>query len=232
MLLQTVCWQANPGRAIFFPTGISANTLLICPAALLNFTHLFYMATRKLKTISIKGKEYVEVKERILYLANQDDFDYSIQTDYQYFESRKMWVVKAKLTIYKDEKEYVYTGLAQELESDNYREVNYSSALENAETSAVGRACAMAGIGVIDSIASADEISKSQNRQPATAAAEATPAPAAVEDNRPWLSDKQLEAVVNRIKAGDKEVYQKTLDAFKVNKKHREELSQAMKTEV
>lgn len=189
------------------------------------------MATRKLKTISIKGKEYVEVKERILHLANQDDFDYSIETDYQYFETRKMWVVKAKLTIYKDEKEYVYTGLAQELESDNYREVNYSSALENAETSAVGRACAMAGIGVIDSIASADEISKSQNRQPATAATEQV-ATTAVEDTRPWLSDKQLEAVVNRIKTGDKEVYQKTLDAFKVNKKHREELSQAMKAEV
>src|SRR5690349_11864252 len=191
------------------------------------------MATRKLKTISIKGKEYVEVKERSLYLANQDDYDYSIETDYQYFESRKMWVVKAKLTIYKDDKEYVYTGLAQELESDNYREVNYSSALENAETSAVGRACAMAGIGVIDSIASADEISKSQNRQPAAATTEQTPTPAPqAEDNRPWLSDKQLEAVVTRIKAGDKDVYQKTLDTFKVNKKHREELSQAMKAEV
>ena len=202
----------------------------------LNFKqHIYHshitMYTRKLKTISIKGKEYVEVKERILYLANQDDYDYSIETDYQYFESRKMWVVKAKLTIYKDDKEYVYTGLAQELESDNYREVNYSSALENAETSAVGRACAMAGIGVIDGIASADEISKSQNRQPAAAATDQPAAPV-VEDTRPWLSDKQLEAVVNRIKAGDKEVYQKTLDAFKVNKKHREELSQAMKAEV
>jgi hypothetical protein len=84
------------------------------------------MATRKLKTISIKGKEYVEVKERILYLASQDEYDYSIVTDYQYFEARKMWVVKAKLTLYKDDKEYVYTGLAQEVESDNYREVNYS----------------------------------------------------------------------------------------------------------
>jgi hypothetical protein len=189
------------------------------------------MATRKLKTISIKGKEYVEVKERILYLASQDEYDYSIVTDYQYFEARKMWVVKAKLTLYKDDKEYIYTGLAQEVESDNYREVNYSSALENAETSAVGRACAMAGIGVIDSIASADELSKAKNRLPADALTDQAPAPAA-EDTRPWLSDKQLEAVINRIKGGDKEVYQKTLDAFKVNKKHREELSQAMKAEV
>ena len=205
------------------------------------------MATRKLKTITIKGKEYVEVKERLLHLANQDDFDYSIETDYQYFEARKMWVVKAKLTMYKDDKAYVYTGLAQEIESDNYREVNYSSALENAETSAVGRACAMAGIGVIDSIASVDEISKSRNRQPAGTASAEQPQPTVqapavqapvtvqapmVEDTRPVLSDKQLEAVINRIKMGDKDVYQKTLDAFKVKEKHREELSKALKTEV
>jgi hypothetical protein len=89
----------------------------------------------------------------------------------------------------------------------------------------------MAGIGVIDSIASADELSKAKNRLPADALTDQAPAPAA-EDTRPWLSDKQLEAVINRIKGGDKEVYQKTLDAFKVNKKHREELSQAMKAEV
>jgi hypothetical protein len=160
-----------------------------------------------------------------------------------------MWVVKAKLTMYKDDKAYVYTGLAQEIESDNYREVNYSSALENAETSAVGRACAMAGIGVIDSIASLDEISKSKNRQPAAAASteQAQPQPAVqapaaqtpvaaqapiVEDTRPVLSDKQLEAVINRIKMGDKDVYQKTLDAFKVKEQHREELSKALKAEV
>jgi hypothetical protein len=46
------------------------------------------------------------------------------------------------------------------------------------------------------------------------------------------LSDKQLEAVINRIKMGDKDVYQKTLDAFKVKEQHREELSKALKAEV
>lgn len=180
------------------------------------------MATKNLRTISIKGKEYVEVKERILYLANQEEFDYSILTDYDYFEDRKMWVVRAKLIIYKDGKKFIYTGLAQEVESDDYRQVNYTAALENAETSAVGRACAMAGIGVIEGIASADEIQKSANRQTNP---NATPA----DDDRPWLSDKQCELVIERIKGGDKEVYRKTLDSFKVNKKHREELSNALK---
>ena len=36
--------------------------------------------------------------------------------------------------------------------------------MENAETSAVGRALAMMGIGVIDSIASVDELNKAKNR--------------------------------------------------------------------
>lgn len=111
------------------------------------------------KAIKIKGKDYVQVKDRILYLAEQPE-PYSINTEYTYYAERKMWVVKAVLTI----GDRTYTGHAQEIESDNYRDVNHTSALENAETSAVGRACAMAGIGVLDSIASVDEIHKAENR--------------------------------------------------------------------
>lgn len=198
------------------------------------------MSVKNLKTISIRGKQYVEVKERISYLANQDEFDYSIQTNYQYYPERKMWVVRAKLILYKNDQKFIYTGLAQEIESEDYRQVNYASALENAETSAVGRACAMAGIGVIDNIASADEIQKATNRQPINNTAPAnniapanptppTPVPVAPEDERPWLSDKQCEQAVDKIRAGNKDIYQKTLEVFKVNKKHREALEQALK---
>jgi len=120
-----------------------------------------------MNTIKIKGKDYVTVSERLKHLA--EHYKYSINTDYQYFPERKMWVVKATLTIYKEQSEYVdnvhvYTGLAQEIESNNYKEVNHTSALENAETSAVGRACAMAGIGIDGGIASAEEVSKAINR--------------------------------------------------------------------
>ncbi len=116
-----------------------------------------------MKTINIKGKEYVPVNERIKYLSN--NYKYSINTEYQYFSERKMWVVKASLIIYKDDRIFTYTGLAQEIESQNYKEVNFTSALENCETSAVGRACAMAGIGIDISIASADEVNKALKRQ-------------------------------------------------------------------
>ena len=118
---------------------------------------------KALKTVDIKGKQYVEVKERLLALAEERDTNqipYSIQTEYQYIDSRKMWIVKATLAWNGN----TYTWLAQEIESDNYKEVNYTSALENCETSAVWRACAMAWIGIIDWVASADEVKKAINR--------------------------------------------------------------------
>ena len=115
--------------------------------------------SRKLKTIWIHWKQYVEVKERILALV-ENESPYSIETDYQYFPESAMWVVKAKLTML--ESWEVFTGLAQEKESDG--NINKTSALENAETSAVGRACAFAWIGIVDWIASVDEINKATNR--------------------------------------------------------------------
>ena len=116
-----------------------------------------------MKTVNIKGKEYIPVNERLKYLAA--NFVYSINTDYQYFAEQKMWVVKATLVITKGNQLTTFTGLAQEIESANYKDVNHTSALENAETSAVGRACAMAGIGIDTGIASADEVSKAIARQ-------------------------------------------------------------------
>jgi hypothetical protein len=115
-----------------------------------------------MNTVNIKGKPYVTVNERLKHIAA--NFQYSIKTDFTYYPERKMWVVKASLSLFRDGLECTYTGLAQEIESENYKEVNFSSALENAETSAVGRACAMAGIGIDGGIASADEVNKALAR--------------------------------------------------------------------
>ncbi len=111
------------------------------------------------KAIKFKGSDYVQVKDRIQYLAENYEWQYMIETSYNYFPDEKMRVVKATLTIGTCR----YTGLAQEIEWQWY--INKTSALENAETSAVWRACAMAGIWVIDSIASMDEINKANNRR-------------------------------------------------------------------
>ena len=57
-----------------------------------------------------------------------------------------------------DDKKFI--GHAQEIIGSS--QVNITSALENAETSAVGRALAFAGLAVNGSIASADEINKAK----------------------------------------------------------------------
>lgn len=128
------------------------------------------MADKQLKdkAVNFKGSQYVMVKDRIQYLADNYWWRYDIKTNWEYFHSEKMWLVKAELVIRDEKKEHcsIFNGLAQEVEGQGF--VNKTSALENAETSAIGRACAMAGIGVIDGIASIDEINKANNRAKST----------------------------------------------------------------
>jgi hypothetical protein len=56
-----------------------------------------------------------------------------------------------------------FTGHASEVFGST--EINETSALENAETSAVGRALAFAGYGITGSVASADEVISAKKRQ-------------------------------------------------------------------
>lgn len=114
-----------------------------------------------MKTVNIKGKQYVEVKERVKFFHEKYPKG-SITTELLTYKD-KTWVVKATI-VTSIEEPRVFTGMAQEVESDNYKEVNFTSALENAETSAVGRAMAFLNIGVVDGIASSDEINKAKNR--------------------------------------------------------------------
>ena len=114
-----------------------------------------------MNTINIKGKEYVTVAERLLYIAANETHE--IETEPTFYEAQQMWVVKATLTLHREGGHFKFTGHAQEIIGDGY--INKTSALENAETSAVGRACAMAGIGIIESIASVDEINKANARE-------------------------------------------------------------------
>lgn len=161
-----------------------------------------------MKTINIKGKEYVTVAERLLHLAKYEL--YSIETDINFYHDQEMWVVKAKLTIFREGSKYTFTGHAQEIIGEGY--INKTSALENCETSAVGRACAMAGIGVIDSVASVDEINKAKSRETYK------------DDPRPWMSQKQLDATIERFQGGETDVIDKAFTTFKMKKAYRQQL--------
>lgn len=108
------------------------------------------------KAIDIKGKSYVLVSDRVLYFNEQYPKG-SITTELVSAPESKYIVVKATVSPDNDRK---FTGYSQATIGDGY--INKTSALENAETSAVGRALAFMGIGVIESIASVDEMNKAK----------------------------------------------------------------------
>ena len=114
----------------------------------------------KSKAIKIKGKDYVQVADRIIYF-NDTYENGCIKTNLLSSPDSQVIVVQAVVVPDAQNPDREFTGLAQEKMGDGM--INKTSAMENAETSAVGRALAMLGIGVIDSVASVDEINKAKS---------------------------------------------------------------------
>lgn len=114
----------------------------------------------KSKAISIKGKDYIQVKDRVIYF-NEKYPNGCIQTELVSWEG-DIITMKAKATPDVDKPERFFCDYSQEKVGEGM--INKTSALENGSTSAVGRALALMGIGVIDSIASTDEMYKATNR--------------------------------------------------------------------
>ena len=115
--------------------------------------------TLKDKAIDFKGKKYVLVADRVIYF-NEQYPEGSITTELVSTPDAETVVMKA---IVKPNEKQTFTGYSQATWGEGY--INKTSALENAETSAVGRALAFMGIGVIESIASIDEINKTPKPQ-------------------------------------------------------------------
>lgn len=108
--------------------------------------------TKELPTISVHGKDYVLVKDRILafheiYKKGQIHTEVTISGQ----------AVLAKSTVTTDDGR-TFTGHSEAVRSASG--ITGQSPVEVAETSAVGRALGMLGIGILESVASADEIRK------------------------------------------------------------------------
>ena len=107
----------------------------------------------QMKTIDIKGKPYIQVVERIKYahsvLSNRG---LSITTEIVSNDDTQV-TFKAIVT-YEDQ---TYTGHSS---ASKINGMMKDVAVEVAETSAVGRALGMAGIGIETGIASVEEIRK------------------------------------------------------------------------
>lgn len=110
------------------------------------------------KAIDIKWKKYVLVSDRVIYF-NDNYPNWSITTER--ISEREMEIVKATVIPDVANPERKFTGYSQAKRWDWF--INKTAALENCETSACWRALAFMWIGIVDSIASADEINKAEN---------------------------------------------------------------------
>jgi len=117
------------------------------------------IANEQIKTTDIKGKDYAEVNQRIkvfrmLYPKG------TIETE---MLSNENGVVVFKASVYDESGYLLATGTAYEKEDSSF--INKTSYVENCETSAVGRALGMCGIGIDVSVTSAEEVQNAINNQ-------------------------------------------------------------------
>lgn len=125
------------------------------------------MSNYKFKTTNIRGKQYVEVNERIKFFRQEEKYNnWGIRTEFPIIDDTQCMCL---CTITTPEGQVVAQGHAHEEKSSS--NINKTSYVENCETSAVGRALAMLGIGIDTSIASANEVSDAIAKQEASPSA-------------------------------------------------------------
>lgn len=124
-------------------------------------------ANKQIKTTNVQGKPYSEVSQRIIAFRKMfpDGF---IINDIVSHENGVV-VIRSTVGYYEDGKPITLaTGTAYEKENSTF--INKTSYIENCETSAVGRALGMLGIGIDTSVASAEEVGNAIAQQEALTA--------------------------------------------------------------
>jgi hypothetical protein len=175
------------------------------------------MSRYQFKTTNIKGKQYVEVNERIKYFRESGEYKgWSLTSDVYHLDEASC-VIKA--SVLNDKGEIVATGFAQEDKSSSY--INKTSYVENCETSAWGRALANLGIGIDTSIASSNEVSMAiakQGDKPKAKVKEAVK-PTLLE-----LTDEIKQKMIKAVQNGKKDAVENALGKYKVTESQKKEI--------
>jgi hypothetical protein len=176
------------------------------------------MSNYKFKTTNIKGKEYVEVNERIKYFRFSEDYKgWSLSSEIVHLDADSC-VIRAEIR--DDQWVLRATGFAQEDKSSSY--INKTSYVENCETSAWGRALANLGIGIDTSIASSNEVSMAISKQSETPKEEAvttTKNPTLLE-----LTDEVKAKMLKAVAEGKRDAVENAIGKYKVTDKVRKEI--------
>ena len=160
-----------------------------------------------MKTIKIRGNDYVEVNTRIKHFREHYK-DWSMSTEFIELTDNRCVM---KTTIKNPDDRIISTGIAYEmLGSSN---VNKTSFIENCETSANGRALGNLGIGIDNSIASAEEV------EHAIIQSQQKPRP------KPKLSDSKFQQMIIAIGQGKIDVVKERMTYYKLNERQDKELS-------
>lgn len=158
-----------------------------------------------MKTINIKGKDYITVNERLIYFRSQPKFEgWQISETIVSIDDKEGIF---KVTILNQKGFEIASSHAQEYRDSSY--INKTSFVENGFTSALGRALGYLGIGIDTSIASANEVQNAVKNQ--------TTAP---NDDKKWLTEAQLNATLK----ATKDQAEKVLNTFKMKKEYREKI--------
>lgn len=154
-----------------------------------------------MKTVNIKGKEYITVNERLIHFRKEAAYKgWRIVEDLVSLDDKE-GVFKA--TILDPDGNEMVSAHAQEYRDSSY--INKTSFLENGFTSALGRALGYLGIGLDTSIASADEVGNAVSNQ----------------DNKSWLTENQLNATLK----GTADQAKKVLANYKMKKEYNQQIT-------
>lgn len=154
-----------------------------------------------MKTVNIKGKEYITVNERLIHFRKEAAYNgWRIVEDLVSLDDKE-GVFKA--TILDPDGNEMVSAHAQEYRDSSY--INKTSFLENGFTSALGRALGYLGIGLDTSIASADEVGNAVANQ----------------DNKSWLTENQLNATLK----GTTDQAKKVLANYKMKKEYKQQIT-------
>jgi len=172
------------------------------------------MSDYKFKTTNIRGKQYVEVNERIKFFRQEDQYkNWSLITEFTMLDSEQC---VCKCSIADPEHRIISVGHAHEVQGSS--NINKTSYVENCETSAVGRALAMIGIGIDTSIASANEVEDAIAKQES----EAAPAKTA---QKP-VAKKPVENIMDKAVAYLKSSQDKASAFDQITRKYGEQLTE------